>query len=238
MEDHVSFDFPFRVTHSRRKTAAIHVSKMGVEVRLPFGVSQQFAHEFVHSKLSWVQQKWQQQQAKANQLPKLAFGETLLWLGEPHTLVFQRSARRKQVFIQANCLVLESPTQPSPSEMAAMLESFFKVHAKRRLPQQTVEKAKSLGLVERLTDVRFRRTKTKWGHCTSKGVIQYNWMILGAPEAVIDYLVCHEVCHLKHPHHGPAFWAEVKRACPDYQLHERWLNQQSHRLDWIASIPS
>jgi len=231
-----AFDFPYRVVHSRRKTAAIHVSQRGVEVRLPHGVSESFAQDFLRSKISWVTQKWDQQQSKASQLPKLVIGEPILWFGQPYTLVYQRSARRKSVFLQANCFVIEAPCEPDTGTLAKLLEAFFKEQAKRSLPDRTKTTARDLGLESRLSQVTFRRTKTKWGHCTARGVIQYNWLILGAPQEVVDYLVCHEVCHLKHPHHGAAFWRMVERACPDYRRHEHWLKEQGHRLDWVPSF--
>ena len=93
---------------------------------------------------------------------------------------------------------------------------------------------KTLALAARLgktvSKITIKATKTKWGHCTSRGAIQYNWQILLAPEPVVDYLVAHEVSHLIHHDHSPAFWARVARICPDYLALRRWLKQQGGQL--------
>jgi predicted metal-dependent hydrolase len=66
---------------------------------------------------------------------------------------------------------------------------------------------------------------SRWGSCTRKGRLCFNWRLAFAPEPVADYLVCHELAHLPHPHHGPRFWAEVGRICPHWQEAERWLKR-------------
>jgi predicted metal-dependent hydrolase len=81
-----------------------------------------------------------------------------------------------------------------------------------------------------ITDIRFRKTKTKWGHCTSKGVLQYNWLIMLAPNSVIDYMISHEVCHLKHMDHSKRFWSLVDSVCPNSDRFIDWLREHEHRL--------
>ena len=75
-----------------------------------------------------------------------------------------------------------------------------------------------------------RFTRSKWGHCTSEGVLQYNWHIVLAPEPVVDYLVAHEVCHLRHLNHSAHFWALVASVCPDYQAQRDWLKANGRCL--------
>lgn len=71
--------------------------------------------------------------------------------------------------------------------------------------------------------ITIRNQRTKWGSCSSKGNLNFNCVLMLAPEWVRDYIVVHELCHLKEMNHSPAFWAEVARACPGYKEAEAWL---------------
>ena len=86
------------------------------------------------------------------------------------------------------------------------------------------------GTADRLTDLRYRKTKTKWGHCTREGVIQLNWQLMMTPEPVRHYLITHELCHLVHMNHSKRFWDLVERHCPNYFEAEQWLREHEHRF--------
>lgn len=73
------------------------------------------------------------------------------------------------------------------------------------------------------TGISFRKQKTRWGSCSSNGHISLNWKLIFAPEAVIDYVVIHELAHLRHQNHSPAFWQLVEQYDPEAQRHRRWL---------------
>ncbi|MGR6872326.1 M48 family metallopeptidase [Pseudomonas sp. HK3] len=219
--------FSYDIVRSKRKSAAIHVRAGKVEVRIPHFVADQWAIEFLHSKQAWVNNKLAEQ-AKSQQLrPTLAQGEPLLWLGEPCVLSLNVGPRG--VTLKEGTLIVGAQDAET---MQPALERFFKLQASAYMVPRTKALAKQYGLEHKLTQVKFRRTKTKWGHCTSKGDIQYNWLIMGAPVGVIDYLICHEVCHLQHPNHSQAFWQLVARHCPDYKQQQAWLKQNSIRLSW------
>ena len=84
----------------------------------------------------------------------------------------------------------------------------------------------SLGY-ERLT---IRGQKTRWGSCSSTGTLSFNWRLLLAPEPVLDYVVWHEVCHLRVCNHGPRFWGMLANHCPGYADQERWLRRYGSTL--------
>jgi hypothetical protein len=78
--------------------------------------------------------------------------------------------------------------------------------------------------------ISIRHQKTKWGSCSSKGNLNFNCLLMLAPEAVRDYVVVHELCHRKHMNHSPAFWAEVERVLPDYSDSRKWLKTHGREL--------
>lgn len=223
--------FAYQVVRSKRKTAAIHVSAKGVEVRIPTYVSDEWANDFVVSKQQWISQKLNEQTQKHRQVPIIAFGQTILVLGGQTILSFQ-IGKCKGWFSHEGELVYQAPCEPNAEQLSELLQGYFKQLAQHYLPNATQQAANRLSKGTRLQNVVFRRTKSKWGHCTSTGVIQYNWLIMGAPKTVIDYLVAHEVSHLVHHNHSPAFWQQVEVLYPGYQTQQAWLKQNSALLSW------
>ncbi|HEY8326419.1 MAG TPA: SprT family zinc-dependent metalloprotease [Ktedonobacterales bacterium] len=80
------------------------------------------------------------------------------------------------------------------------------------------------------TRVAIKEQKTRWGSCSRRGALNFNWRLLLAPLPALDYVVIHELCHLKEPNHAPAFWALVAQTCPDYREWRGWLRRHGHEL--------
>ncbi len=78
--------------------------------------------------------------------------------------------------------------------------------------------------------ITIRAQKTRWGSCSSKGNLNFNCLLMLCPEEVRDYVVIHELCHLKEMNHSPAFWGEVEKYCPDYKKYRAWLKNEGQAL--------
>lgn len=105
---------------------------------------------------------------------------------------------------------------------------FAKKYAKNVLCEKTYEAAKKLDCkVHRIT---LKDTKSRWGSCSSKNNINYNWRVILAPEFVIDYLVCHEVSHLKYQNHSKEFWQCLADMCPNFEEGRYWLKTNGKEL--------
>ncbi|MBQ9236006.1 MAG: M48 family metallopeptidase [Alphaproteobacteria bacterium] len=104
------------------------------------------------------------------------------------------------------------------------------------LKKQTLEHLSALTLSvaaqlrAKVTGISIKDTRSRWGSCSTSGRICYNWRICMAPIEVINYLVCHEVSHLKHPNHSADFWACVQNLCPDYVQQRAWLKKHGKTL--------
>ena len=79
--------------------------------------------------------------------------------------------------------------------------------------------------------VGIRTFQGRWGSCSAKGKLEFNWKIIIAPTRIVDYVVIHELCHLVHHNHGPKFWKSVERPCPDFRERKEWLRVHGGRLD-------
>ena len=80
------------------------------------------------------------------------------------------------------------------------------------------------------TKLSIRSQRTRWASCSSSGAMSFNWRLLLGPEAILDYVVEHEVAHLKVHDHSARFWRLLESRCPEYETHERWLRQNGPTL--------
>ena len=100
-----------------------------------------------------------------------------------------------------------------------------RARAKRDLPPRVFELAARYGLT--VARVSIRNQRWRWGSCSRAGHICLNWRLVGMPDSVRDYVIIHELMHLKRMDHSPRFWKLVEKACPDYQTARRWLRQHA-----------
>lgn len=80
------------------------------------------------------------------------------------------------------------------------------------------------------TSITIRDQKTRWGSCSGRGTLSFNWRLILAPPEILDYVVVHELCHLTHMNHSREFWALVGSVIPDYKVRRKWLKENGHTL--------
>lgn len=224
--------FAYQVTRSKRKTVAIHIRHNQVEVRAPFRVPNDFINNFVSQKEDWVLKQLAKQQQKAAEVFAIENHAKIPFLGKAKILNFQAAAQNK-VFLDNDHLVIQGKNLSQAGNNNAAKELFnnwLKKQAKNHMVPSTEALANKLNLSDRLKAVRFRKTKSKWGHCSTQGIIQFNWLIMMAPESVVNYLIAHEVCHLVHMNHSAEYHALLASVCDDYQESRLWLKQNEHRF--------
>ena len=134
--------------------------------------------------------------------------------------------RQKEPWIRARLEALASvPRLPvlSEAEHKALTKA-----AKTWFAERTAYFAPLVGVT--YGSVTIRTQKTRWGSCTGKGDLNFNCLLMLAPEEIRDYVVVHELCHRRHMDHSAAFWAEVERILPDYKLRRNWLKDNGAAL--------
>jgi len=226
--------FDYRILRSsKRHSIAIEVRKAEVLVRAPTGVAEAYILMFLRQKSAWVKRKLAEQRALiASLIPAFEYqqGAQLAFMDEDLSLVIGvgKSAAVARVGQYLHLMLSARSRKPRQEQIRALLARWYQQQALHLLDDKTRVLAAALGA--RVTAVTVKATRSKWGHCTRAGAIQYNWQILLAPEAVVDYLVAHEVSHLRHHNHSPAFWALVASVCPDYLALRRWLKSNGCRL--------
>jgi len=220
------------VRSSRRRSISIEIAKAQVVVRAPYFVAKADIEKFVREKSVWVQQKLAQQEQQLSALPIYSFanGSSLPYLGEQLTLVVHKQSKADVVRYGSQLLVILGSRSRLPDEEQTrrLVCEWFQEQALALLKAKTDAAVARLGT--RYAGVTIKATRSKWGHCTAQGAIQYNWQILLAPEPIVDYLVAHEVSHLLHHNHSAAFWAVVASLCPDYKNRRAWLKTHGMQL--------
>ncbi len=203
----------------------------GVTLILPAGADAAAGHAFVRQKWAWITRKLAElrssQDAAAGQggppvsAPLLGSRLPVLVRIEPGAARVQRTAEGFVVSVA------------DVGWARAALGVWFWRTAAVWIPQRV------LGLAERLgfqppRRVRVADQRRRWGSCSAGGRLAFNWRLILAPEAVLDYVIVHELVHLDHPHHRASFWGEVARLCPEHRQHREWLKTQGEELlrDW------
>ncbi|PID44998.1 MAG: hypothetical protein CSB48_00125 [Proteobacteria bacterium] len=216
---------------------AIHICHDGVEVRAPLGACSRTIHQFVVDKSGWVERQLADQAEKRQHLFSMNDGGAIRFMGTEYEIRYL-TAIKATVQLSHGSINIHIPgarmascTQSELNQIAkAQFEAWLRKQARHYMVPVTENYARQLGLSDRLNQVRFRKTRSKWGHCSSRGTIQFNWQIMLAPVSVIDYLVVHEVCHLRYMNHSPQYWQLVGSVCPGYREHDRWLKENEYRL--------
>lgn len=137
----------------------------------------------------------------------------------------RRFVQEKSPWIEKHLAAMQAQTAPplTPVEQETLMEA-----AREDLPGRVARYARAMGLtVGRIT---IRRQRTRWGSCSSKGNLNFNCLLMLCPPDIRDYVVVHELCHLRELNHSPAFWAQVQAVLPDYARHRRWLRDHGYQL--------
>ena len=135
-------------------------------------------------------------------------------------------AERERVWIEKQRARAERErARPRPAPVPKEIERALRARAKRELPPRLLELAAQHGLT--VTRVSVRNQRWRWGSCSRSGHICLNWRLVQMPDAVRDYVMLHELMHLKRMDHSPRFWKLVEQACPDYQAARVYLRAHS-----------
>lgn len=156
----------------------------------------------------------------------LVDGAPLPLLDETLTLRVRTGART--VVRRAGAELQLSAPEAGETTLRAALEHWLRGEARRELPARLAAIGQPLGL--RPSRVVVRGQRTRWGSCSSLGTISLNWRLLLVPSALVDYVLLHELCHLRHLNHSRAFWGLVAAHMPDWAVRRARLRALQGRL--------
>jgi len=182
--------------------------------------------ELLRDKKNWVLDKKEKYEEHLDKIPDRDFqdGASLPFLGEPYTIRVVDQQKRE---IKDNEIRL--PQKRVDDEgIKEQIERLYRSQVKD-LIKEKVDK-----YIDRIDGgydkLYIRDQKTKWGSCSGRDNLSFNWRLIMAPEYVLDYVVVHELSHLEHRDHSEQFWQRVEDLLPSYQDGMRWLEENNHRL--------
>jgi len=233
----------YRLIRSKRRSLSISVSRGEVVVRAPMRAPLYWINDVVKEKASWINQQIGIEKKQLEEIYRIIDGAIINIIGsqlaiELSPVKTMRANQKPIVRETEKTLTIEYSTAHKANSSANSAEywstqAFFdwvKLKANNYMSAHTLQFAKQVGLNHLLEKIIYRRTRSKWGHCTSKGEIQYNPLIMLAPKWVVDYIIAHEVCHLQHRNHSKRYWQLVEKTYPEYKRAEKWLAEYGHRL--------
>jgi predicted metal-dependent hydrolase len=225
-----SVPYTIRVSTRARILRLVVRQESGLEIVVPRGVRSRQIEEALHQKASWILKSMRRLQT----LPELKDGRELSCMGNRLQLQLLRSdqvasGRPRVTLAGETLLVTLRETDWNNSEvLRGALEGWFRRRAHILIPERLVAANQTFGFP--YGRVTIKEQKSRWGSCSRAGNLNFNWRLLMAPLPVLDYVLIHELAHLRELNHAPAFWRLVASACPDYQVHRRWLREHGHTL--------
>lgn len=218
------------IRSSRRKTADVRVEQGIVSVIVPRGLSKERIDQLLADKRSWIKEKiLMQREARPASTRQFVSGEAIPYLGRNYRLKVL-DGPFKAPKIDKGRLIVQVPGGSGQPEMVRnAIIRWYRRRAEEKLPTKVARLAPSVGVTPDRVEVRAFRSR--WGSCSPKGHVAFNWRIMMAPNRVVDYVVVHELCHLIQHDHSPAYWREVARVMPDYAEWRAWLRDVSHELE-------
>ena len=212
----------------RRRRLAVQVDADGVRVMAPLRASMPSIHALLHHYADWIRRqrlRWQVLQQQRMDWWSL---QQVMLRGTPLSLILNEGTRRPEQ--EGDCLHLPAGLSTRDAAEVAVIR-WLRVQALADFTSRCHGFARRLGVP--MPEVRLSNARSRWGSCTMTGRIRLHWRLIQAPPQWIDYVAAHEVAHLLHMNHSPAFWNTVAAMVDDVAVTRKSLRQESARYLWL-----
>lgn len=215
---------------SRIKSADVRVEDGAVSIVVPRELPDERIAQILTDKRQWIRNKIiLHREAMPVSAKEYVSGESFSYLGRNYRLKVHQGAYVPAKLTQGRLVV----TVPGGKDQPHMIRNALLRWYKRRAESKLQDKAKRYAVIVGVepAGVGIKSFKSRWGSCSAKGKIDFNWKVIMAPNRVVDYVVIHELCHLIRHDHSPEFWREVERVVPDYSVCKEWLKVNGGMLE-------
>lgn len=199
---------------SKRRSIGLRIDDRGLTVSMPLRASETWLHSVLQDRASWVVEKlggWQMRK----QAPQCwADGECIDYLGERLTLRVSQSAVSALPVEHEGELRVAVRGEITPEKIAKRVTDWYRRQAMVLYSERIAHFSPLLNVT--VAEIKISVAKTRWGSCTARGTVRLNVQLVKLPQRLTDYVVVHELAHLREMNHSAAFWRVVASACPDY----------------------
>jgi predicted metal-dependent hydrolase len=216
----------YHLRRSQRRSIGLTIDHRGLRVGAPLRARQGDIEALIRQHSDWVLDKlssWRERPPPPEKL-EIANGTTVFVLNEPCTVAFTEISRSPWQFA-GNTIYLKPSATANANQL---LEKALREKARSIFAERLAHYAPLLGVNS--PPLRLSSARTRWGSCSHHGGISLNWRLVLMPLAIVDYVVCHELAHLKEMNHSPRFWSVVQQLCPDWKAHRLQLRQLGRSL--------
>jgi len=218
-------------SHGRR-TADIVVERDGsVQVRIPDFLPEEAADKLIERKRLWIYRslaEWRDLNA-TRVLREFRNGEGFLYLGSSYRLSLVSNQKQPLLLADGRFRLRRSLAERGTAAARGAFRDFYTEKGRVRLERRSAHFAGKVGV--QITGIKITDLGYRWASCTLSGTLRFHWRCMMAPAKIIDYIVVHELCHLRHRDHTYAFWNEVDKVMPDYAERKTWLQRNGAGLD-------
>jgi hypothetical protein len=212
------------VRSPRARRYILRVDPTGaVRVTLPARGSQTEAWNFARRNIAWINRRIEQHLAQPSRSTAWGHGTELLFRDAIVQLTVRASTSSKTVEFADQRIEV-----PLEADIRGAVERHLRNLARCELSVCTAQLAAQHDLTVRRITIRNQRSR--WGSCSRRGTISLNWRLIQAPAYVRDYIILHELMHLREHNHSDRFWKQVEAVCPDYEVAAKWLKQHRELL--------
>jgi len=219
------------VKSKRRKTSQIVVDKDNVIVRTPTTKTFPEIRKIMKAKAKWIFRKQLEFKKIKPAISKITYsnGSKLPYLGRHHSLKIITNQNSNSAKLNKRHFVITLSQKKSSKKLVKHLyENWLMRQSEKMFPGKVKRFSRKLGANP--SKLVIKNLKNRWGSTTKSGVINLNLNLLKAPEDVIDYVILHELCHLKIKVHNHHFWEYVRKYIPNYEEKKLWLDQHGQRI--------
>lgn len=222
----------YELNRTKRRSLEIRVpAPDSVRLFAPLRSTLRACDAFIRERADWIldaQASIRQRQAERPQTKPLEDGSAILYRGQAVPLSV-RFAPRARVLLSEQGVSVLTPTPDDPYVVREQLRKCLIERARDVMEQRVAFYVPRIGRAP--NRIAIREQKTRWGSCSSRENLNFNWKLILAPPQVLDYVVVHELCHLHELNHSPAFWNRVASHMPDYPAWRAWLKQNGKGLE-------
>jgi predicted metal-dependent hydrolase len=215
-----------KIIRSKRKTFALQIAHdASLTVRVPLTASVDMIEKVVTKKADWIRRKQKEIKERYQRAAPKEFvdGEDFMYLGETYKLRITEDQADSLIFNNEFCLLRREINNAEEVFIA-----WYKKAARDQISARVNDYAKKTGLP--FNKVKITNAKQRWGSCSARGNLNFAWRLIMAPLSVIDYVIIHELAHLKHQNHSRRYWTTVAVMMPGYRKERQWLKDNGHLL--------